>query len=183
MESMVQSLKRMYHNDAFDNVSFFGRIINRLNGSFDSGSRFGRLMNGLFSVFQRQSTKPRCEITTDFLISTLSKYSVNAMSLAALIRSDSESYAAESDTPHVVATIFALPADKMESVASVINPTVDNMRLYKTMDLATVSCSIGQLLNHLHDETFSNVVSIAEFIYTKSGNDDMEKMYADSGTS
>ena len=166
-----------------DNVSFFGRLINRLNGSFDNGSRFGRFMNGLFNFFHRQSSKPRYEISTDLLMSTLSNYSVKAKSLAALIRRDSESYAAESDTPEIVTTIFTLSADNMESVASVIDPIVDDMRQYKTMDLATVSCSIGQLLKHLCDETFPNFVSIAEFVYTKSDNDDMEKMYDNYVTS
>lgn len=45
------------------------------------------------------------------------------------------------------------------------------------MDLATVSCSVGQLMKHIRDETFTNIVSIAEFVHAKSGNEIMEEMY------
>jgi hypothetical protein len=161
-----------------ENKGFFGLIINRFDGAFDSGSRFGRLMNGFFNLFQqRQRNKPKYEISTDLLLSSLSNFSVKAKSLAALIRSESLTYAAESDTPDVITSLFDLSAENMESVASVIDPIVDDMRQYETMDLATVSCSIGQLLTHLRDDTLPNIISISEFIYTKSGNEDMQQMY------
>ena len=73
--------------------------------------------------------------------------------------------------------MFEWSAENMESVVTVIDPIVEKLRQSETIDLPTVSCSIGGLLTHLRDETLTHVVSIAEFIYTKSGNSDMEEMY------
>ena len=161
-----------------EDESLFSTIFTRMNDSIDSGSRLGRLINGLFNLFRfRPSYKPRYEISTDLLLSALSNYSAKAKSLAALIRSESVSYANASDTPNVVASMFEWSAENMESVVTVIDPIVEKLRQSETIDLATVSCSIGGLLTHLRDETLTHVVSIAEFIYTKSGNSDMEEMY------
>ena len=161
-----------------ENVSFFGSIINRFNGSFDGTTRFGRLMNGVFAFFQRrQSTRPRYKISTDLFIPALSKYSATAKSLITLIKSESESYAAVSDTPEVVRALFDFSAENMESVTSIIDSILDDLSQHDTMDLATVSCLMGRLSRHLLDDSFSKVVSMAEFVYTKSGNDDMEEMF------
>ena len=161
-----------------EDESLFSSIFTRMNDSIDSGSRLGRLINGLFNLFRfRPSYKPRYEISTNLLLSALSNYSAKAKSLAALIRSESVSYANASDTPNVVASMFEWSAENMESVVTVIDPIVEKLRQSETIDLPTVSCSIGGLLTHLRDETLPHVVSIAEFIYTKSGNYDMEGMY------
>jgi hypothetical protein len=162
-----------------ENQGFFGRIMNRLDGTFHSGSRFGRLMNGLFNFFRplQQQNKPKYKISTDLLVSTLSRASVKAKALAAMIRSDSESFAAESAAPNVVTTLLEWSAESMESVALVIDPIVDDMSQYETMDLATVSCAMGQLLTQIGNATIPNIVSVAEIIYTKSGNATMERLY------
>lgn len=62
-------------------------------------------------------------------------------------------------------------------MAAVIDPIVDGMQQHKTMDIATISCLIGRLMKHLRDDTFPNVVSIAEVIYTKSGDVDIKELY------
>jgi hypothetical protein len=161
------------------NQGFFGKIMNRLNGTFHSGSRFGRFMNGLFNFVRplQQQNKPKYKISTDLLVSTLSRASVKAKALAAMIRSDSESFAAESAAPNVVTTLLEWSAENMGSMALVIDPIVYEMSQYETMDLATVSCAMGHLLTHIGNTTIPNIVSIAEIVYTKSGNATMERFY------
>jgi hypothetical protein len=66
----------------------------------------------------------------------------------------------------------------MEYVAAAIDPIVNDMRRNETIDLATVSCSISGLLTHLRDDTFSNVVSMAELLYTKTDISALEERYA-----
>jgi hypothetical protein len=136
-------------------------------------------MNGLLNFFRplRQQNKPKYNISTDLLVSTLSKFSIKAKALAAWIRSDSASYAVESATPNVVTTLLEWSAENMESVALVIDPIVDDMSQHETMDLTTVSCGMGQLLTHIGNATIPNIVSIAEIVYTKSGNATMERLY------
>ena len=163
-----------------NNVSIFGLIIDRFNGSFDNGSRIGRWMNGFFNLFRPfQTETPKFTISTEFLIPALSKYSVKAKSLATLLRNESATYATASGTPDVVAALFDLSAENMESMASAIDPIVDEMSQSDTMDLSTFTCLIRQLLTHLQDDALPNIVSMAEFIYTKSGNEDMESRFDD----
>ena len=139
---------------------------------------FGRLMNGFFNLFQRrQSDKPKYEISTDLLLPSLMNFSIKAKSLGALIRSESATHAAASDTPDVIATIFDLSAGNMESVASVIDSIVDEMSPYESMDLQSMICVTSPLLTFIRDNTFTNIVSITEFLLAKSGNEEMESMY------
>ena len=79
--------------------------------------------------------------------------------------------------PHGTAAVFDFSADNMESFASVMESIVEDMRPYDTMDLRAVSCVIRQLFIHTRDQTLPNVVSMMEFIYTKSENVDMIDLY------
>jgi hypothetical protein len=163
-----------------ENDGFFDSIIHRIGRFFDDGSKVGRWRNGFLNLFRRnRSNKPRYEINTNVIVPVLSNYSMKAKSLAALIRNESSTYAAISETPDIVKLMFDLSAENIESVASVIDPIVDDMRQQEMIDLSAVSCSLKHILTHIRDETFPNIVSIAEFIYNKSENDDMEEMYVD----
>jgi hypothetical protein len=145
---------------------------------------FGRLVNRFFNLFRRhQENKPRFEISTDLFLPSLTSASIKAKSLATLIRSESETYAATSDTPDVIATLFDLSAENMESVAAVVDPIVDEMRQHETMDLQSVVSMINPLLSHIRDTALPNIVSILTFILTKSGNEEMEAMYDNYDTS
>ena len=127
---------------------------------FDGESKFGRLMSRLFNLFRFcRSNMPICEIYTNLFFPALSNYSRKAKSLAALMRSESETYAATSNAPDVITIIFELSVESMESVASILDPIVDTMRQSETIDLATVSCSIGQILTHICAEIVPSLVS------------------------
>jgi hypothetical protein len=139
-----------------------------------------RLFN-LFRPLQRRN-KPKYQISTDLLLPSFVKFSQKAKSLAALIRKELDAYTAVSNTPNIMTTILELSAENMESVALMIDPIVEDMNKNETIDLATVSCSIGQLLTHINRETFPNIVTISEFIYTNSGDDGMVQMYDDYKT-
>lgn len=102
----------------------------------------------------------RSEIYTDLFLPALSNYSRKAKSLAALMRSESETYAATSNAPDVITIIFELSVENMESVASILDPIVETMRQSETIDLAIVSCSIGQILTHICAEIVPSLVSI-----------------------
>ena len=109
---------------------------------FDGESKFGRLMSRLFNLFRFcRSNMPICEIYTNLFFPALSNYSRKAKSLAALMHSESETYAATSNAPDVITIIFKLSVEIMESVASILDPIVETMRQSETIDLATVSCS------------------------------------------
>ena len=158
-----------------ENDGFFDSIINRLNGSFNSDGILGRFMNTLFNNLRRN--KPKYEISTKTFRLAFSNYSKKAKSLAALIRSESTTYTAASDTPESITSMFEVSAQNMESMAAVLDPIVDKMNEYDTMDVATVRCLIFPLLAHVRDEALPNIEWMANLVNSESGHVDVEEMY------
>ena len=161
-----------------ENEGFLARLFDRFDGIFDRKSTVGGWMSGIWNIFRRRRrNKRKFEIKTDAIVPILTTYSTKAKSLAALLRRESATYEAVSTTPDVIKMIFELSAENMESIASVIDPMLHDMSQNATMDLATFSCSFGDVLTHIQRQSIPNIVSMAKFIYTKSGDAKMQAIY------
>ena len=138
-------------------------------------------MNRFFNVLQgrQNNNKRKYLINTDFLLPALRNYSTKAKSLAALIRSESLVHGAVSDSKDAITTIFALSAENMELVASVVDPIINELRQLEMMDLTAVTCLIEQLLTYIRDETIPNILSISKHIFTPSGGETMKGSYSE----
>jgi hypothetical protein len=167
-----------------ENEGLLARIINRFSDTFNRRSIGGRWMNGLLNVFRPlQRNKPKYMISTDVFVKSLSMYSTKTKALAVLIRNESALHMLEgfdTDITNIITTTLEWAAQNMESLAAVIDPIIEDLGQNTTVDLATVTCSMGQLLTHLRDKTVPNMRSISEFIDNHSDHTSMEQQTHDN---
>jgi hypothetical protein len=149
-----------------------GRIFGRINGFFRSNQgTFGRLMNGIFNIITRRRRRgTKYMIPTSKIVPLLSNYSAKFNALAAMIRDESESAAAQSTTPDLIRLMYNISAKNMESVATLLDPILDVIRQQDSMDIRDVSCSMMQIVTVMRDVTFPTIEQMAQVLYTKSKN-------------
>ena len=148
-------------------------ILGRVTGFFsDNSSLFGRLINGIFN--RRQEDDPKYPVPTATILPLLSNYSTKFKSLAALIRKESVNDAALSKTPDAIRMMYNISATNMESVATVLDPMLEQLRQHETIDIRTISCNIMQILTVLRDVTVPTIQSTAQLI---AKNADMNSIF------
>ena len=154
-------------------------ILGRITGFFnDHKSFFGRLISGLFRLFnRRQDDDPHYPVPTATIVPLLSTHSEKIKSLAQLLRQESANNSALSTTPDAIRMMFNISASNMESVAAVLDPILENMQQYETMDIRTIACRVTDLLILLRDDTVPNIISMTQLIYTKSNIAEMKEKF------
>ena len=160
--------------------SFFGRI----TYFFDQNKNmFGNWMNGFLKLLNGRNgddnDDPKYSIPTDQILPLLSNYSIKFKSLATMIRKERGDDAALSTTPDAIRMLYNISAANMESIASVLDPILEEFRQEDMMDVRAVSCHMMSLLTLLRDTTVPNIERMTQLIYTKSNRDALKDRFTD----
>jgi hypothetical protein len=180
-DGSVSSLAAAFQSDTYKQVGdgggsvsgFFGRIIGFFS---NTKSIFGRFMNNILNIFTKRDDE-KYMIPTDKILPLLSNYSSKFNSLAKMLREESMNDATISTPPDLVQLMYNISADSMESIATILDPIMDEMRQQDTMHIRDMSCRMMHIVSIVRDETLPNIERVAQVLYTKSNNATMKDAF------
>jgi hypothetical protein len=149
------------------------------DGSGSLAGLFGQIV-GFFTntkSISKRGDEKQYMIPTGKILPLLSNYRSKFISLAKMLREESMNVATVSNPPDLVQLMYNISADNMESIATILDPIMNEMRQQDSMHVRDVSCRMIHILSLVRDETLPNIERVAQVLYTKSNNATMKDAF------